>query len=31
LFTSGTLGRYSQALEELQHHKANEFTATAAD
>jgi len=31
LFTSGTLSRYSNALEELQHHKANEFTATAAD
>jgi NADH-quinone oxidoreductase subunit G len=31
LFTSGTLGRYSDALGELQHHKANEFSATASD
>ena len=31
LFTSGTLGRYSSALRELDEHQKNEVTASAAD
>ncbi len=31
LFTSGTLGRYSTALNELQQHQAHEVAETAAD
>jgi NADH-quinone oxidoreductase subunit G len=31
LFTSGTLGRYSSALRELEKHKTNELTGAAAD
>jgi NADH-quinone oxidoreductase subunit G len=31
LFTSGTLGRYSPALKELEKHQARELTGTAAD
>jgi NADH-quinone oxidoreductase subunit G len=31
LFTSGTLGRYSNGLKDLEHHQAAEVAATAAD
>ena len=31
LFTSSTLGRYSQALNELQHHQTHKLAETAAD
>ena len=31
LFTSGTLGRYSNGLKDLEHHQATEVAATAAD
>jgi len=31
LFTSGTLGRYSEALKELERHQAHELAGSAAD